>query len=66
MHLIRVIADPPAANAPQAAPTFIRVVTPSGKTGFVAVEGISPIGFDQLCYVKNAGGWKITGFSAAE
>ena len=66
LHLIRVIADQPPANAPQTAPTFIRIVTPSGKTGFVAVEGISPIGFDQLCYVKDAGGWKITGFSAAE
>ncbi len=65
-HLIRVIAEPPPANAAQAAPTFIRVVTPSGKTGFVAIAGISPIGFDQLCYLKDAGGWKIAGFSAAE
>ena len=66
LHLIRVIADAPPANAPQTAPTFIRIVTPSGKTGFVAIEGISPIGFDQLCYLKGAGGWKIAGFSAAE
>jgi hypothetical protein len=66
MHLIRVLVDPPAANAPQTPPTFIRIVTPSGKTGFVSVEGISPIGFDQLCYVKDASGWKITGFAAAE
>ena len=66
MHLIRVIADLPPANAPQTPPTFVRIVTPSGKTGFVAIEGILPIGFDQLCYVKDAGGWKITGFAAAE
>ena len=66
LHLIRVMADPPPANAPQTPPAFIRIVTPSGKTGFVAIEGISPIGFDQLCYVKAGGGWKITGFSAAE
>jgi hypothetical protein len=66
LHLIRVIADPPPANAAQTPPTFIRIVTPSGKTGFVAVEAISPIGFDQLCYVKDASGWKITGFAAAE
>jgi hypothetical protein len=65
MHLIRVIAEPQPANA-QTAPTFVRVVTPSGKTGFVAIDGISPIGFDQLCYVKDASGWKITGFEAAE
>jgi len=66
LHLIRVIADPPPANAQQMAPTFIRIVTPSGKTGFVAIESISPIGFDQLCYVKAGGSWKIAGFSAAE
>jgi len=65
-HLIRVLADPPPADAPQMAPTFIRIVTPSGKTGFVAIEAISPIGFDQLCYLKAGGGWKIAGFSAAE
>jgi len=65
-HLIRVIADAPPANAPQTPPTFIRVVTPSGKTGFVAIEGISPIGFDQLCYRKDGGGWKIAGFFSAE
>ncbi len=65
LHLIRVIADPPPANAAQT-PPFIRIVTPSGKTGFVAIDGISPIGFDQLCYVKDASGWKITGFAAAE
>jgi len=66
MHLIRVIADPPPANAAQQPPAFIRIVTPSGKTGFVALEAISPIGFDQLCYLKDASGWKIAGFAAAE
>ena len=65
LHLIRVIAEATPANA-QTQPMFARVVTPSGKTGFVAMDGISPIGFDQLCYVKDASGWKITGFEAAE
>ena len=65
LHLIRVLADAPPAN-PQTPPTFIRIVTPSGKAGFVAIDGISPIGFDQLCYVKEASGWKIAGFAAAE
>ena len=65
LHLIRVLADAQPAN-PQAPPTFIRIVTPSGKAGFVAIDAISPIGFDQLCYVKDASGWKITGFAAAE
>ena len=66
LHLIRVIADPPPANAAQQPPAFLRIVTPSGRTGFVAVEALSPIGFDQLCYVKDATGWKITGFASAE
>ena len=44
------------------APTFLRVVTPSGKTGFVAVDSVAPIGNDQICYVKDASGWKIGGY----
>jgi hypothetical protein len=43
-------------------PTFLRVVTPSGKAGFVAVDSLAPIGNDQLCYVKDAGSWKIGGY----
>ncbi|HZP69504.1 MAG TPA: hypothetical protein VFB29_06120 [Pseudolabrys sp.] len=43
-------------------PTFLRVVTPAGKTGFVAADSLAPIGNDQLCYVKDAGGWKIGGY----
>jgi hypothetical protein len=43
-------------------PTFLRVVTPAGKTGFVSVDSIAPVGNDQICYVKEAGGWKIGGF----
>jgi hypothetical protein len=44
------------------APTFMRVVTPAGKAGFVSVDAIAPIGNDQLCYVKEAGDWKIGGY----
>ena len=47
------------------APTFLRVVTPSGKTGFVSVDSVAPIGNDQLCYVKEAGDWKIGGYIGA-
>jgi len=46
-------------------PTFLRVVTPSGKTGFVSVDSVAPIGNDQLCYVKEAGDWKIGGYVGA-
>jgi hypothetical protein len=43
-------------------PTFLRVVTPAGKTGFVSVDLIAPVGNDQICYVKDTGGWKIGGY----
>jgi hypothetical protein len=38
------------------------VLTPSGKVGYVLVEALRPIGAEQLCYVKDAGGWHIAGF----
>ena len=41
------------------APAFLRVITPGGKTGYVSVDSVAPIGNDQVCYVKDAGGWKI-------
>jgi hypothetical protein len=43
-------------------PTFLRVITPAGKVGFVSVDLIAPVGNDQICYVKDAGGWKIGGY----
>jgi hypothetical protein len=43
-------------------PSFLRILTPAGKTGFVSVDSIAPIGNDQICYVKDAGGWKIGGY----
>lgn len=43
-------------------PAFLRVVTPAGKTGYVSVDSIAPIGNDQICYVKDATGWRIGGY----
>ena len=57
LHFVRVMQDQNAAARPDA-----KVVTPSGKTGFVPAEALSPLGNDQLCYSKEAGGWKISGF----
>ena len=55
---VRVMPD----MAPNASQDFMRVVTPSGKVGFVAAEAINPLGSDQLCYGKDASGaWKIVG-----
>ncbi len=62
-HLVRVMPEePPAGSTPQESP-FIRVVTPSGKVGFVLEEEISSLDTDQICYVKDATGWKIAGYA---
>jgi hypothetical protein len=57
LHFVRVVQDQNADPGP-----MLKVVTPSGKTGFVSAEALSPLGNDQLCYSKEAGGWKISGF----
>jgi hypothetical protein len=63
MIFVRVMPD----TAPNASQEFMRVVTPSGKVGFVAAEAISPLGSDQLCYGKDAAGaWKIVGMIGGE
>jgi hypothetical protein len=38
------------------------VATPSGKIGFISADVLAPLGNDQVCYVKEADGWKIAGF----
>jgi hypothetical protein len=50
--------------SPDAAPSanFVRVITPAGKAGYVSADAIAPIGNDQICYVKDAGSWKIGGY----
>ena len=42
--------------------SYMQVVTPDGKTGYVSVNSIAPLGGDQLCYIKDGGAWKITGY----
>jgi hypothetical protein len=59
LHFVRVLPDAGPSN--EQAP-MLRVVTPAGKTGFVSAEALLPLGNDQLCYVKDSTGWKITGF----
>jgi hypothetical protein len=46
----------------QANPAYLRVVMPDGKTGYVSVDSIAPLGSDRLCYVKEGGAWKIGGY----
>ena len=59
LHFVWVVHDEAAGNLP--AP-MLRVVTPSGQTGFVPAEALSPLGNDQICYLKDGSGWKIAGF----
>jgi hypothetical protein len=63
LHLVRIMPEPQAAGAPPQIQPFLRVVTPAGKVGYVAEDFISPLGTDQLCYFKDAGGWKIAGYA---
>lgn len=62
MYLIRVMPEVPPAGSQVPQSPLVRVVMPNGKVGFVAYEFLSPIAFDQLCYMKDASGWKIAGY----
>jgi len=65
-YLVRVMPEqPPAGQQVQESP-FLRVVTPSGKVGFVLEEFLLSLGTDQLCYVKDATGWKIAGYAGGD
>jgi hypothetical protein len=60
LYLVRVLSDDSPANAVMAA--FVKVMTPSGKVGFVPIDAVLPIGGEQLCYIKEGTSWKIAGF----
>lgn len=59
MHLVRVVFDD---VPPDSAEPMLRIVTPSGKLAFIPAEALSPLGIDQLCYIKQDGAWKIVGY----
>ena len=59
LHFVRVMEDNAPGNQDN---PMLKVVTPSGKTGFVPAEALSPLGNDQLCFSKEGAGWKISGF----
>jgi len=67
LHFVRVMDDegpgqgPPPGGGNQDKP-MLKIVAPSGKVGYVPVDAVSPLVNDQVCYVKEAGGWKIAGF----
>jgi len=59
--LVRVLPDTSGPSAP-GEPFFLHVATPSGKTGYVDPQLLAPLGGDQMCYTKDASGWKIAGY----
>ncbi len=61
LTLVRVLPDTAPPGDPNQQP-FLHIATPSGKAGFVPLEAVSALGNDQMCYAKEAGGWKITGY----
>jgi hypothetical protein len=62
LTFLRVLASDGAADQGNAAAAeFVRVMTPSGKVGFVKITDIASLGVSQICYVKEGGAWKITG-----
>jgi hypothetical protein len=62
LHFVRVLIDESAVNAPPNQAPTLEVVTPSGKTGYIVAFALAPLGNDQLCYRKDADGWKVTGY----
>ena len=69
--LVRVMPEGPPAGAGNAPPprpgsSFVRVVTPSGKVGYVSDDAIGALDSDQLCFVKDAAGWKIAGYAGGD
>lgn len=57
LHFVRIM--PETGSNP---PSYLRIATPSGKTGYVSIDSIAPIGNDRLCYVMDGGAWKIGGY----
>ena len=64
LHLVRVLPDDSPLNAVLAA--FVKVMSPAGKIGYVPLDLVRSLSGEQLCYVKEASGWKIAGFRGGE
>jgi hypothetical protein len=58
MFLVRTLID----EDQSAAGEWIKLVTPSGKIGYVRIDALAPISSDQLCYQKEGSNWKIAGY----
>ena len=62
LALVRVTIDESPLHAVEGTSTeWVRVVAPSGKVGYVPAGTIGALVSDQICYLKDASGWKIVG-----
>ncbi|MDE1974007.1 MAG: hypothetical protein KGI48_12555, partial [Hyphomicrobiales bacterium] len=61
LTLVRVLPDNEPPDDPKQ-PAYLHIATPSGKAGYVPLEAISSLAGDQMCYTKDASGWKIAGY----
>ena len=61
LYLVRVLADTGQGADPND-PLFLHIAAPDGKTGYADAQLVSPLGSDQMCYAKEASGWKIAGY----
>ena len=60
--LVRATVDESPLHAVEGTSAeWLQVVTPSGKVGYVAAGSIGALVSDQICYNKDASGWKIAG-----
>jgi hypothetical protein len=62
MNLVWIYPDPSAKDDDET----MRIVTPSGKIGYVLAEDIVEIEGDQVCYVKDGNAWKIAGVISSD
>jgi len=60
--LVRVTIDESPLHAVEGTSAeWVRVITPSGKVGYVAAGTVGALVSDQICYIKDASGWRIAG-----
>ena len=64
LHLVRVLPDDSPANAVTV--SFVKVMTPTGKSGFVPINSVLPLVGEQMCYIKEGNAWKIAGYVGGE
>lgn len=62
LALVRVTIDESPLHAVEGTSAeWMRVITPGGKVGYVAAGSLGALVSDQICYIKDASGWKIAG-----